>query len=71
MPSSPEARLNMNVSSNKISHEINTMDDCITISLQPYELAALDLWIAMNPGNKMSRSDAIRTIITRTIIKQK
>jgi len=42
----------------------------IDVLLESYELAALDLWIAMNPLVDLSHQQAIKTILTRTILKQ-
>jgi citrate lyase gamma subunit len=55
----------------KKANKANELGDDINIRLEPYELAALDLWIAMNTEDQVSRSDAIRTIITRTIINHR
>lgn len=42
----------------------------IDVLLESHELAALDLWIAMNPLVDLSRQQAIKAILTRTILKQ-
>lgn len=47
----------------KASHHID-------LELEPHEIAALDLWIAMNPMIHLSRDQAIKMILTRVILKQ-
>lgn len=42
----------------------------INLILESKEVAALDLWIAMHPDEQISRVDAIKFILTRTILKQ-
>ena len=42
----------------------------VDLLLESHELAALDLWIAMNPDIELSRDKAIRIILTRVILRQ-